>query len=273
MIDASELIRITVFLYGLAIGSFLNVLIFRLPREQSLSGRSGCPHCGSRLGWVDLVPVLSFMFLRGRCRRCRAPISWRYPLVELATGLLALAIIARFGATWTGLLYFGFGAALIVVTFIDLDWKIIPDVITLPGVAIGLVAVIAVHLAARNGLATPALLVTPARALAGAIGGAGGLWLVAAGYRRATGVDGLGLGDVKLAALLGAFLGGGGVFLTVFIAAVAGSLVGMIMIAAGRGSGRTALPFGSFLAPAGLLVLFYGPTIIGWYLGRFRGGG
>jgi leader peptidase (prepilin peptidase)/N-methyltransferase len=261
------------FLFGLCIGSFLNVVIYRLPRGEGLGGRSHCPHCKAQLSWVDLIPLVSFVLLRARCRRCRAPIAWRYPLVELTTGLLALAIVHRFGFTAAAGLYFAFSAALVAVTLIDLDWKIIPDVITLPGVAVGLGAVVAAELAARVGLDPPSLVVGPSRAIAGAVGGAAGLWIVAFAYRRVTGIEGLGFGDVKLAALLGAFLGGAGVFLTILLAAAAGSLVGVILIASGRGTSRTALPFGTFLAPAGLLVLFYGSSLIGWYLDRLRAGG
>jgi leader peptidase (prepilin peptidase)/N-methyltransferase len=260
------------FAFGLSIGSFLNVVIYRLPRGEGLSGRSRCPHCQVQLGWIDLIPVVSFLGLRGRCRRCRAGIAWRYPLVELATGLLALAVVDRFGFTAAAALYFAFSAALVAVTFIDLDWKIIPDVITLPGVALGLGAVVAVHLAARAGLDPPSLVVNPSRALGGAVFGASALWIVALAYRRVTGIEGLGFGDVKLAGLLGAFLGSAGVFLTILLAAAAGSLVGLALIAAGRGTSRTALPFGTFLAPAGLLVLFHGASLIGWYIDRLRVG-
>jgi leader peptidase (prepilin peptidase) / N-methyltransferase len=261
---------ITAFVLGTAIGSFLNVVIYRLPRDLSLGGRSACPGCGNQLAWYDLVPIFSFLVLRARCRRCRTPIAGRYPLVELLTGLLAVAVVMRFGFGLTGLLYFAFGAALLAVTFIDLEWQIIPDAITLPGVAIGLAAALFARLGTTSGLLDTALLVTPLRALIGAAGGALGLWLVAFGYQRVTKIEGLGLGDVKLAALLGAFLGGGGVFLTILLASLVGSMVGVGIILAGRGSGRTALPFGTFLAPAGLFVLFYGPAILGWYLRRFQ---
>ncbi len=262
-----------VFAFGLSIGSFLNVLIYRLPRGLGIAGRSCCPHCEEKLTWFDLVPVVSFLVLRGRCRRCRGKIAWRYPLVELATGVLALAVVDRFGLTATAALYFSFASALVAVTFIDLDWKIIPDVITLPGLAVGLAAVIGAHLAAWQGFGHPNLVVTPSRALAGAVGGPAGLWLVAFAYHRLTGIEGLGLGDVKLAGLLGAFLGGLGVFMTIFLAALAGSLVGLALMAAGRGSSKTALPFGTFLAPAGLLVLLYGHSLVGWYLQRVGAAG
>jgi leader peptidase (prepilin peptidase)/N-methyltransferase len=258
------------FVLGLVIGSFLNVVIYRLPRDQSLGGRSACPRCGTQVAWYDLFPVLSYLVLGARCRHCRAPIAARYPLVELMTGLLAVAVVLRFGFGLTGLLYFAFGAALLAVTFIDLEWQIIPDAITLPGLVIGLAAALFARIGATSGIAEPAWLVTPLRALIGAGGGALGLWLVAFGYEKVTKVEGLGLGDVKLAALLGAFLGGGGVFLTILLASLAGSVVGAGLILSGKGTGRTALPFGTFLAPAGVFVLFYGPGILAWYLSRFR---
>ncbi len=261
--------RIFAFLFGLAIGSFLNVVIYRLPRGAGLSGRSSCPHCRVRLAWFDLIPLLSFIALGGRCRRCRGRIAWRYPLVELLTASLALAIADRFGSGPAGLVYFAFAAALIAITFIDLDWRIIPDAITLPGVALGLAAALVVQLAAHWGLAPP-LPVTALKAALGALCGAAGLWLVAAGYKRVTGIEGLGFGDVKLAALLGSFLGMGGVLLTIFLASLMGSLVGVVLIASGRGTAKTALPFGAFLAPAGLIVLFCGPAIVGWYLTLVR---
>ncbi len=267
MADPTVLILAFVFLFGIAIGSFLNVVIYRLPRGEGVNGRSACPHCRTQLRWFDLVPLLSFVLLRGRCRCCRAAIAWRYPLVELLTGLLALAVLVRFGAGPGALAYFAFGAALVAVTFIDLDWQIIPDAITLPGVTIGLGTALGLELVSASGAGTfPAHTL---RALGGALGGALGLWLVALGYRRATGVEGLGFGDVKLAALLGAFLGLGGVFLTIFLASVIGSLAGVILIASGRGTTKTALPFGSFLAPVGVFVLFFGPPVAAWYWGLF----
>ena len=267
MADPTGFILAFVFLFGTAIGSFLNVVIHRLPRGESLAGRSACPHCKVTLAWFDLVPILSFVFLRARCRRCRAPIAWRYPLIELLTALLAVAVLVRFGAGPGAFAYFAFGAALIAVTFIDLDWRIIPDAITLPGVLIGLGAALGLELLSAAG-SFPAHTL---RALSGALGGALGLWLVALGYRRATGVEGLGFGDVKLAALLGAFLGLGGVFLTIFLASAIGSLAGLALIASGRGSTRTALPFGAFLAPVGIFVLFYGPRLAAWYWSLFMG--
>jgi leader peptidase (prepilin peptidase)/N-methyltransferase len=248
------------FLFGLSIGSFLNVLIARLPEKQSLLGRSGCPHCRKRIRWYDLFPIASFVLLAGRCRDCRRIISVRYPFVEGVTGLLAIAICQHFGWTPLAAVYFVFACALIVVTFIDYDHHIIPDVITLPGVVLGIVA----H-GLLSGAWWPSLI--------GAVGGAFGLWLVAFTYLLVAKREGLGFGDVKLAAMLGAFLGGSGVFLTVFLAAMLGSLAGITLIALGRGTRLTHLPFGSFLAPVGLVVLFYGPAIVEWYVMRLRGGG
>jgi leader peptidase (prepilin peptidase)/N-methyltransferase len=252
-------LAVVALLFGLVIGSFLNVVIARLPRGESLGGRSHCPHCQAKISWYDLFPVLSFLLLRARCRRCQTAISWRYPLVELLTAGLAVAAMGRFGPGVEGLAAFVFGAALIVITFIDYDHRIIPDVITLPGV---LLAIGARFLTGNDPLA----------GVIGAIAGAVGLWLVAFVYRVMAKREGLGFGDVKLAALLGAFLGGSGVFLTVFLASVIGSLVGAVLIMSGRGSRSTALPFGSFLAPVGVLVLFYGPAIIDWYVMQVRGG-
>jgi leader peptidase (prepilin peptidase)/N-methyltransferase len=245
--------------FGLVIGSFLNVVIARLPLGETLAGRSRCPFCRNVIAPHDLVPVLSYVLLRGRCRRCRATISSRYPLVELLTGGLAVAAVARFGLGLEALWVFAFGAALVVVTFVDLDHRIIPDVITLPGI---LLAIGARWL----------VLDDPLSGVIGALAGGLGLWLVAAVYQLIAKREGLGFGDVKLAGLLGAWLGGSGVFLTIFLASILGSLVGAIMIATGRGSRTTALPFGSFLAPVGVLVLFYGPAIIEWYVASVRGG-
>jgi leader peptidase (prepilin peptidase)/N-methyltransferase len=246
--------------FGLAVGSFLNVVILRLPAGGSLWGRSRCPHCKQALGPLDLLPVLSFVALLGRCRRCRASISWRYPAIELVTAALAVATVARFGVGPEAIVNFLFGAALIVVTVIDYDHQIIPDVITLPGVAL---ALLARSLLGGDWLA----------GLAGAAGGAAGLWLVALAYRLVARREGLGFGDVKLAALLGAFLGGSGVFLTIFLASILGSFAGIALILSGRGDRSTALPFGSFLAPVGVLVLFYGPAILRWYALRCGLGG
>jgi len=242
---------------GAALGSFVNVVIHRLPRGESVvRPPSHCPGCQQRIAWYDNVPLLSFLWLRGRCRRCGQSISLRYPLVEaLAAGLtLAVGLWApsAIGAAATLL----FALALLAIIFIDYDHRIIPDSITLPGILIGLLVA----------LFTPRSL---AAALGGVLVGGGGLLAVAWAYRRVTGRDGLGMGDVKLMAMVGAFIGWQGALATLVLGSLGGSLVGVALIASRRGSGQTALPFGSFLAPAAWVALFVGERLWQAYLGLF----
>ncbi len=241
------------FVAGLLLGSFLNVVIVRLPRGESIvTPPSRCPRCRARIQPWDNIPVLSFLLLRGRCRHCRKRISWRYPVVELTSGIL-LWLLAR-EARLPALLvpHAAFLLALLVVAWIDLDTRTIPDVITIPGMGVGL----ALSLFLPPG---------PGAAVLGALCGGASLWLVGAAYERATGVPGMGGGDVKLAAMMGAFLGVGGVFGTIFLASLAGSLFGALLIARGRGSRRTAIPFGTFLAPAAMVLLLYGEPLFRLY--------
>jgi leader peptidase (prepilin peptidase)/N-methyltransferase len=243
---------------GAIIGSFLNVCIYRIPREISVvTPPSACPHCGHRIAAYDNVPVLGWLWLGGRCRTCRAPISRRYPVVEAVTALMFLGLTVRCGLTAQLAPALIFGGAMIVVTLIDYDQRIIPDVITIPGTVLGVLA----------SFLTP---VTLLEAVVGAGLGFALLWGIAWGYRRATGVDGMGGGDVKLAALLGAFLGWKGLLLTIFLASFAGTIVGIALMAARRGGRRTALPFGTFLAPVGIAVYIWGPDLIRWYTGFLR---
>jgi leader peptidase (prepilin peptidase)/N-methyltransferase len=250
--DHRPLLEASAFLLGLVLGSFLNVIIVRLPRGESIvSPPSHCPRCRARIRPWDNIPLLSFLMLRGRCRDCGARIPRRYPAVELSAGVLLWLLAHR--APHPALLVpqAAFLLALLVVAWIDLDTRTIPDVITIPGVGIGL----AVSLFLPPG---------PMPALLGAVAGAASLWLVGAAYERATGVPGMGGGDVKLAAMMGAFLGVWGVFGSIFVASLAGSLFGAVLIARGKGSRRTAIPFGTFLAPAAMLLLLFGEP-----LGRF----
>ncbi len=241
------------FVAGLLLGSFLNVVIVRLPRGESIvTPPSRCPRCRARIQPWDNIPVLSFLLLRGRCRHCRKRISWRYPVVELTSGIL-LWLLAREARLPALLLpHAAFLLALLVVAWIDLDTRTIPDVITIPGMGVGL----ALSLFLPPG---------PGAAVLGALCGGASLWLVGAAYERATGVPGMGGGDVKLAAMMGAFLGVGGVFGTIFLASLAGSLFGALLIARGRGSRRTAIPFGTFLAPAAMVLLLYGEPLFRLY--------
>jgi leader peptidase (prepilin peptidase)/N-methyltransferase len=263
-------------LVGLAIGSFLNVCIHRIPAGRSVVWPgSRCPSCSTPIAWYDNLPLLSWLWLRGRCRACRARIGTRYPLVELAGGGLAVLSVARFGLTpWTAVA-FAFACALLVVSVIDLDEGIIPDVISLPGILIGLAASAAVP--GGVGLWD---------AFAGACLGGGLLWVVAAAYQRAAGIEGLGLGDVKLLAMIGAFLGWQSIPAVLLVASITGSLGGVALIGSRRGRARarrvlrmlgpgalarhlrrTPLPFGPFLALGALAALYVPGLSLPWTWG------
>ena len=254
-------VQVLVFLVGLSLGSFLNVVITRLPlEERAWAGRSRCPHCLASLPWRDNLPLLSFFLLRRRCRFCDRPISWRYPAVELTGGLLALALWGRFPGSYLLLVYGPFSAALVVLTALDLEYRWLPDVITLPGVGLGLLfSLVFPHL-------------TFLEALAGALLGGGLFYLLAWGYERLTGKMGMGGGDVKLMALIGAFLGLKSVPLVILLSAALGSLVGLaaVLISGSwrQGGWRTAaIPYGPFLAGAALVYLLGNPELFRWWLG------
>jgi len=247
------------FIFGLVIGSFLNVCIHRLPASQSIvHPRSRCPQCGHLIRVYDNIPVLSYLILRGRCRDCGARISLRYPVVELLSGAFAAMAVARFGLGWQALLMYALIAAFLVITFIDLDHRIIPDVITLPGIPIGL--------AASFG---PGM-ISPLESLVGILAGGGSLFLVAWGYQLVTQREGMGGGDIKLLAMIGAFIGWKGVLLTIFIASLTGTLAGMALIFRRRGDMKLAVPFGPFLAVGAIAYLFMGPELMSWYLAAVR---
>ena len=251
--ESKTMLEIVAFLLGLVLGSFLNVVIARLPRGESVvSPPSRCPRCKERIRPWDNIPVLSFLLLRGRCRHCRRKISWRYPVVELLSGVLLLLLVHRAENPVVLVPQALFLLALLAVAWIDLDTQTIPDVVTIPGVGLGLAA----SLFAPPGLAG---------ALLGALCGSLSLWLVGALYEKTTGVPGMGGGDVKLAAMMGAFLGVGGVFGAIFLASLAGSVFGMLLIARGKGSRRTAIPFGTFLAPAAIALCLFGDSLFRLY--------
>ncbi|HXG56135.1 MAG TPA: prepilin peptidase [Vicinamibacterales bacterium] len=243
-------------LLGLAIGSFLNVVIHRLPREESLvSPGSRCPDCGYALRWFDNVPVLSYALLGGRCRGCRAAISIRYPLVELITAAVFLWHYVVFG--WTPLLAVRLllAASLVTLFAIDLEHHLLPDAVTLPGIVAGLLASV---------FLPPGLVA----ALLGALLGGGILWLIGEAYFRYSGEEGMGGGDVKMLAMVGAFLGWKLVLLTLVLSSVAGSLLGLGLILARRGGMKQALPFGTFLALGALAASLYGDQVVTWYAGH-----
>jgi leader peptidase (prepilin peptidase)/N-methyltransferase len=246
------------FLFGAIIGSFLNVCIYRLPDGESVVfPASHCRACSRALAWYENVPLLSFLFQRGRCRTCGVRFSSRYFWVELLTAFLAIALVFRFGLSVTTAGYFIFIAALVTITFIDLDHQIIPDVISLPGVVIGL----------AFSFVTPQL--TFVNSLIGAGVGAGVLLGVALGYKALTGREGMGGGDIKLLAMIGAFLGWHSVPFTLFVASCVGSVIGVATMMRRRADGQLALPFGPFLAFGAACYLFFGERVIDWYLGLF----
>jgi len=244
---------------GAATGSFLNVAIYRMPRGESVvAPRSHCTTCERVIPWYDNLPVLSWLLLRGRCRGCGQSFSIRYPIVEALTAILLLGLSLQFG--WTlGLAFaFYFACSLLVVTYIDLDHQIIPDRITLPGIAVGLVLA----------LVAPAEMRWPAVQswAIGTLVGGGILWVVAWGYELATGREGMGGGDIKLLAMIGAFLGWQGVLLSLMLASFIGSIVGVGWMVARGADSKLAIPFGPFLSLGALVALFWGDSIIHWYL-------
>ena len=248
-----------VFMFGMCIGSFLNVCIYRVPSSMSIinPSRSFCPRCNSSIPFYDNIPVFSYLWLKGRCRNCKEPIPLRYPLVELMTGILAIAILFMFGLTLESVVYFVFISALLVITFIDIDHKIIPDIITIPGIPIGLAA----------SFVLPAM--TFKSSLIGLLVGGGSLMLVAWIYSLVTRKEGMGGGDIKLLGMIGTFIGWKGVIFTIFAASLAGTLVGIIVMLQKRENLKFAIPFGPFLSIGAMSYIFFGEKVLFWYLHSF----
>lgn len=243
------------FLFGAVVGSFLNVCICRLPEGRSVvSPPSACPSCGSGIRWYDNIPILSYLLLRGRCRSCRTPISWRYPLVEAINGLLTLSLFVRFGPSLTFLSLFLFCCALVTITFIDFDHQIIPDVISLPGIAVGFVFSFFLPWLGWKS------------SLIGIVAGGGMIWLIIELYYRLRKEEGMGGGDIKLLAMIGAFLGWRAILFTLFAASLVGSIIGVTLMYVRKKDGRLAIPFGPYLAFGAVLYIFYGKQLIYWYL-------
>lgn len=251
---------------GLVVGSFANVCIHRIPLGESVvSPRSRCPSCRTPISAGDNVPVLAYLVLRGRCRHCRAGISWRYPAVEAASGLLYLAVALRHGPSLRAAVEMALVTALLVLSLIDLDHQILPNVITRPGIAAGL----GVSLVARA-LGWPDW-PSPLESAASAAAGYLGFWGIAAAYRRTRGAEGLGQGDWKLAAMLGAFLGWQKMLLTILLASVTGTVVGLALMGLRGRSARHPLPLGTFLGMGGILVVLAGDPLLAWYRALWRG--
>ncbi len=246
------------FLLGAVIGSFLNVCIYRIPAGESIvSPGSRCPHCGTPILWYQNIPIFSWLVLGGKCASCKGSISIRYPMVEALTGGLFALVFYRFGIQWATPIYWLFCAALVAITFIDLDHQIIPDVISLPGIPIGFLC----------SFALPWISWTDS--LFGILLGGGSLFAVAAGYELLTKKEGMGGGDIKLLGMMGAFLGWQAVLPVIFLSSLIGSLVGVPLMLIKKADGKLAIPFGPFLALGALIYLFWGPELIRWYLSLF----
>jgi len=242
-------------IFGLMIGSFLNVCIHRLPKEESIvKPGSHCPKCRRPIRYYDNIPVLSYLILGGKCRYCQASISIQYPIVEAITALSSFFLFITFGVSLSFFYYFWFVAALIAITVIDLHYQIIPDVISLPGIVIGLL----------GSLIIPQI--TFWTSLIGMIAGGGSLFLVATVYQWLFKREGMGGGDVKLLAMIGAFLGWKAVILTILLSSFIGSIIGItVMLIKGKDF-KYAIPFGPFLALGAVISLFWGENLIRWYL-------
>ena len=245
-----------IFLLGAVIGSFLNVCIYRLPRKESLAWpASHCPSCAVPIAPHDNIPLLSYLFLAGHCRACRAPISLRYPLVELSNAVGYALILWQFGPTAQAVVYALLFSTLLVVTGIDLSHQIIPDRITLPGIVLG---VLCAATLLPTGLVDSVL---------GILIGGGLLWGLAWASPYVFGKEGMGGGDIKLVAMVGAFLGWRQVLLTIMLGAIVGSVVGITLLGTGVLKREQYIPFGPFLALGAILSLFFHQELLEWYFG------
>lgn len=247
-------------LFGALIGSFLNVCIYRLPRQESIAWPgSHCPSCSHSIAWYDNIPILSYVTLAGRCRHCTLPIPFRYPLVEILNAIGYVGLFWVFGPGWVAVAYGVLYSALLVVAGTDLSHKIIPNVVTFPGILVGLLC---------------ATTVLPLGFLGGVLGvlvGGGILWLLAWASPYLFGKEGMGGGDIKLLAMIGAFLGWKPAVMTIMVGSFLGSLVGVTLIAAQVIKREDYIPFGPFLVCGALVALFFGQSILDWYQGILAG--
>ena len=256
---SSDIFAMTVLaLLGLAVGSFLNVCIHRLPEHQSVvSPGSRCPGCGYELRWYDNIPMVSYVILAGRCRSCRARISIRYPIIEIVTMAVFLAHYWVIGPDIILVPRLFFASLLIVLFAIDLEHHLLPNAITLPGIAIGLLF----SLLLPPGIVSAAI---------GTLIGGGSLWLIGEAYYRFSGQEGMGGGDVKMLAMIGAFLGWKLALVTLVFSSLAGALIGMLVLAIRKGGLKYALPYGTFLALGALVASLFGDQIVAWYVGLYQ---
>ena len=244
--------------FGLVVGSFLNVCIYRLPLKQSIVWpASRCTVCERPLDWYENIPVFAWLVLGGRCRTCQTSISPMYPIIELITSALFVGAYLLYGVTPLVFVRIAFGCAMIVLFVIDLQHRILPNVITVTGVPIGLVL---------------SLFLPPGwkESLIGLLLGGGVLYVIGEAYYRLRGIDGLGMGDVKMLAMIGAFLGWRLTLVTLIFASFTGSLAGVAMLVTGRGGMKAALPFGTFLAVGALVAAVAGDQIFSWYVSLYR---
>jgi len=246
-------------MFGAIVGSFLNVCIIRLPKGESIIiPGSHCPQCNHPIKFYDNIPLISYLLLGGKCRYCKRSISAQYPLVEGTTAISSLLLFLKYGLSLSYFFYFSFVAALIIITIIDLYHQIIPDVISIPGIGVGLLgALIIPHITFFN-------------SLLGILLGGGSLFVVATLYQWFFKREGMGGGDVKLLAMIGAFLGWDAVILTILLSSLIGSITGIIIMVLKGKDFKYAIPFGPFLSLGAVIALFYKNEIISWYL-QFRG--
>ena len=271
--------------FGAIIGSFLNVVIHRVPREESIVfPHSRCPSCGNVIAFYDNIPVLSYLALLGKCRSCRAPISIRYPAVELLTALLFVAVTWHDGLTVALPFDLIFAAALMALVFIDAEHMILPNVITYPGMIFAIVARVAIpflsgapHFDDLGSLSQGPLAIYPIWAVSligaiiGALIGGGSLWLMGWTWEKLRGVEAMGLGDVKMMFMVGAYLGWRLTILTIFMGVLSGSIIGIVlMMQQGKRDMQMLLPFGVFLGIGSIVALLIGPNIVEWYAGQFK---
>lgn len=249
------------FAFGACIGSFLNVCIYRIPLNISVvTPPSSCPGCKEPIRFYDNIPIISYLILRGKCRKCGTSISAKYPAIEFLTGIMAVATWVYFDTTGSAIVYFIFISSLIVITFIDIDYRIIPNAITLPGIPIAALAA---------SFFIPGM--TPLQAIIGLLAGGGSLYSVALIYALLTGKEGMGGGDIKLLAMIGALTGIKGVVLTVLLSSISGTIAGIgTMIFKRKKDLKLAIPFGPFLSIGAVIHLFFGNQLINWYFSFMR---
>jgi len=248
---------------GLAIGSFINVCIYRIPQRISVvSPGSRCPQCGHGIRPWENIPVLSYLWLKGRCSACREPISAVYPAAEILTALVLLLLYGKYGLTWPLLVNGVLFCIVVALVFIDLRERILPDVLTLGGLVAGFVAA---PLQSTEFFAGPGGWSSWAQSLLGAFLGGGILWVVAYSYLKWRKIEGLGFGDIKMMAMVGAFLGWRFAWLTIFLGSVLGAVLGGLFVFGFRKGGRYELPFGTFLGVAVFISVLWGRRLLDWY--------